>query len=316
MVQATTTNLEMDARTSRFASQFTRFFAVGAGLLLLAGCAVKVIDRTPATFSENPSQVYTITAEVPAPSGIVRKGSLKPAVVIDGQSFAMRKSDLGRDMWEYEYRLPPGRTEGAYYVLVSYETESNGRIEPREAWSELKHFKVANRYSLSLDASRAPVGAQVTILGRGFNPGDVVYVGEQAAQTSFRSANSLAFTVPALPAGRNYRVNVGAPGAGLDVGTLRIDEGTLTVTPDSLSLQSGERRRLVFTIPSEAPAGGLVLDVTTDVAASVIMPEVTIPEGARSINVAVQGGQPGVGSIFVSAPGFGEIMIPVSVSAR
>lgn len=306
----------MDSRSFRFASQATRLFFVAAAALLLAGCEVKIINRTPATFSENPSQVYTITAEVRARSGVIRKGSLQPSIVIDGQAYPMKPSPLGNNLYEYDYRLPAGRSEGAYYFLAAYETETNGRINPGEAFTELHRFRVVGRYGLSLDANRAPVGAQVSVLGRGFTPQDVVFVGQQAAVTSFRSANALTFTVPAMPAGRNYAVTVGAPGSGLAVGTLRIDEGSLSVVPQSLSLATGERRPLVFTLPSEAPEGGLLIDVTTDVPATVIMPEVLIPAGSRSVNVAVQGGQPGSGTLFISAPGFGETRVPITVNPQ
>lgn len=306
----------MDFRFPRFASQFSRFIVIGAAALLLAGCDVKIINRTPATFSENPSQVYTITAAVKVRGGVVRKDSVQPNIVIDGQSYPMQKSPLGDDIYEYDYHLPSGRTEGAYYILATYETESGGRVNQRESFTELYHFTVVNRYGLSLDASRAPVGAQVTVLGRGFTPQDVVYVGNTATQTIFRSTNSLSFVVPAMPSGRNYPVSVGVPSSGLSVGTLRIDEGALNVAPASLTIASGDKRLLVFTIPSEAPPGGILIDVTTDVPASVIMPEVTVPAGARSVNVAVQGGEPGSGKLYVSAAGFGEITVPITVIAR
>lgn len=290
--------------------------ALVATAFLLSGCDVKINDRTPATFSENPSQVYTITAEIKVRSGVVRKDSLEPTIVIDGQAFPMRPSPLGRDIYEYDYKLPSGRSEGAYYILASFETQSDGRVTRQERFTGLSRFTVVNRYGLSLDANRAPVGAQVTVLGRGFTPQDVVHVGDQAAQTIFRSANSLSFVVPPLPAGRNYPVSVGPQGSGLAIGTIRVDSGQLSVAPASLSLLSGERRLLVFTIPTEAPAGGLLLDVTTDVPASVVMPEVLVPPGSRSVNVAVQGGAPGSGTLFVTAPGFGEITVPVTVVGR
>ena len=156
----------------------------------------------------------------------------------------------------------------------------------------------------------------MTVLGRGFTPQDEVYVGNQAAQTTFRSSNSLSFMIPALRAGRNYPVSVGPQGSGISVGTIRVDEGALTVAPSSLTLATGEKRLLVFTVPSEAAAGGLLLDVTTDIPKSVIMPEVIVPEGSRSVNVAVQGGTPGSGSLYVSAPGFGETTIPITVISR
>jgi hypothetical protein len=306
----------MDSHLFRFASQAARFLPAAAAVLLLAGCDVKIIDRTPPTFEENPSQVYTITAEIKVSTGVMKAGTLQPSVVIDGQAQPMRPSPLGKNFYEYDFRMPPGRVAGKYYILASYETEANGRVNQREAYTGIREFKVVGRYGLSLDASRAPVGAQVSVLGRGFTQQDIVYVGQQAAQTSWLSSNALRFTVPPLPSGKNYPVNVGAPGGGLPVGTLRIDEGTLTVAPGGIVIASGERQMLVFTIPSGAPPGGLLLDVTTDVPASVIMPEVIVPADQRSVSVAVQGGQPGSGTIFVTAPGFAEVRVPITVNPR
>ena len=51
----------------------------------------------------------------------------------------------------------------------------------------------------------------------------------------------------------------------------------------------------------------------TDIPESIIMPEVFIPEGARSVNVPVEGGIPGVGKLFVEVPGLKTVVIPVVV---
>lgn len=305
----------MDARSSRFASQFPCLVAIALAALFLVGCDVKVTDRTPKTFSANPSGVYTITAEIKA-RPVVRPGSLKANVVIDGKIFPMQASEMGGRLWEFDYRLPGNQTEAAYYILVSYEISQGESTQMHEVYTGLTRFSISNRYSLSLDASRAPIGAQITVLGRGFTQSDLVYVGETQAQTIYKSENSLAFIVPPVAAGQNYPVSVGAPGTGLDVGTIRVDQGVLNVTPSTLSIVSGQKSQLIFRLPTESPAGGLLLDITTDVPASVVMPEVTIPAGARSVNVVVQGGKPGSGTIFIGAPGFGEIQVPITVSAR
>jgi hypothetical protein len=57
-----------------------------------------------------------------------------------------------------------------------------------------------------------------------------------------------------------------------------------------------------------------LLDVTTDVPDSVIMPEVIVPEGANSVTVDVKGGKPGAGNLFLKGYGSsGEITIPLVV---
>jgi len=89
----------------------------------------------------------------------------------------------------------------------------------------------------------------------------------------------------------------------------------VTVNPASLNLRTGEQRALEFTIPTPAPQGGLLLDLTTDVPESVIMPEVVVPAGATTVTITVLAGKPGAGALYLKGFGPGEITIPVAVSA-
>ena len=97
-------------------------------------------------------------------------------------------------------------------------------------------------------------------------------------------------------------------------GTLKVDPGLpLRVIPDSLTLQQGQRQALAFAMDNPAPMGGLYINVTTDIPNSVIMPEVIIPEAARTVNIAVRAGEPGAGSLYIQGPGMNEIVIPITV---
>lgn len=113
-----------------------------------------------------------------------------------------------------------------------------------------------------------------------------------------------------MAAGQNHQVTLSS---GLEVGTIRVDPATVRVVPSSLDLAQGESGMLIFSIPTPAPAGGMVINVTTDAPASVVMPEVFVPAGDRSVNVSVQGGQPGSGSLYISVSGQNEIIVPVTV---
>lgn len=283
---------------------------MGAALLLLSGCDLDVKNLTPPTFSENPSQTYSITVQVTKRSGVIVDDSIQPNIVIDGQIFPMSRSPLGDDIYEFDYRLPSGRQSGAYYFLVNYETKAGSKPGSLDTYTELYEFTVVNRYALTLEVNRAPVGAKVGVLGRGFTPSDTVIVGGMPARTNFESSTSLSFYLPAVAAGQNHQVTLSS---GLDVGTIRVDPATVRVVPSSLDLASGESGMLIFSIPSPAPAGGMLINVTTDAPASVVMPEVMVPAGDRSVNVSVQGGQPGNGSLFISVSGQNEIVVPVTV---
>jgi len=283
---------------------------MGAALLLLSGCDLTVKNLTPPTFSENPSQTYSITLQVNKRSGVVIPASIQPNVVIDGQIFPMGASLLGDDIYEFDYRLPSGRQNGAYYFLINYEVSAGTGPKNRDDYTELFEFTVVNRYALTLSVNRAPVGAKVSVLGRGFTPSDKVVVGGMPAETNFESSTSLSFYLPAVAAGQNHQV---ALLSGLDVGTIRVDPATVRVIPSSLDLAQGESGMLIFQIPAPAPAGGMLINVTTDAPASVVMPQVIIPGGDQSVNVSVQGGQPGNGSLFISVSGQSEIIVPITV---
>src|ERR1035438_4714706 len=90
------------------------------------------------------------------------------------------------------------------------------------------------------------------------------------------TATASGFFVPALAPRKTYRVTLSSSAGNSDVGTFRIDSSDVTAEPASLSLAPGQKQSLTFTLTHAAPAGALLLDVTTDVPESVIMPEVMV----------------------------------------
>ena len=290
-------------------------FAAVIALLLLAGCNLTITNLTPDLLHENASQLYTISVRVKPTERELDRSSLQVSVVIDGQDQAMKKRADTADVYEYDYLLPGGRDEASYYFLVRYRFNSDSPAKSNEMYSDLNHFKVERRYARPIEANRGPVGARVSIAGRGFTPQDVVYLDTTPARTVFESPNSLSFFVPAVQPNHNYNVAVSSGvGSTLSVGTFRADATGASVSPASLTLRSGENVAVTFTIPNAAPQGGLLLDVTTDVPESVIMPEVVVPEGATNVVVTIQGGKPGTGALYLKGFGQGELSIPVTVS--
>lgn len=319
---------------NRFSHARRIFSGLVAALVLgLAGCQTPAITNlTPDALAENPSQIYTISARIaPKDPGYV-KGTVVPRIIIDGQNFTMTKSPLGENIYEFEYQVPAGRTEIKYYFLITYQVESSGILSPREDYSQVYTASIAGRYVLSLEVNRGPVGARISILGRGFTPNDTVFFDSTPVRTVFESPNAISFYVPAVEPNRNYKVSLGSEGAQSPVGTFRVDgvgggdlggspiasasgmvAGPLSVTPSSLNLRQGEKVQLTFTTPVTASAGGLLIDVTTDVPESVIMPEVVVPAGSNTVTITVEGGRPGSGNLFAKGAGVRELTIPVTV---
>ncbi len=285
-------------------------------LLALSACNFTITNLTPETVPQNPSQIYTITASFRPDSSRIERASITPRIVIDGQSYKMSKSELRGDIWEFDYQIPAGRASASYYFICNYTVDGHqAGTEPAEIYSDLQTMKIVGRYVLRPEATRAPVGSRVSVLGAGFTPTDVVYFDSTPTRTVFESPSSISFFVPAVESGRNYKLTVVGSNLTLDVGTFRVDAISFQVSPSAIILRSGEQQAVTFTIPTPAPAGGLVIDVTTDIPESVVMPEVNVPAGLTSVTLPVQGGKPGVGALFFKSSA-GESSVTVTVTGK
>lgn len=286
-------------------------------LVFMSGCATpKLQDLTPSQFSRNDSGIYTFefTAGV-VHAGII-EGTEYANLVIDGTKLPMERNPrIDGYSYTYDYRFQPGQTQARYYFEFGYDyvNENAMRRSYGPVYSQLKGVSVVSQYVIQLESSRGPVGSSIGVIGRGFTEFDRVVFNGQEIPTTFDSEFALRFQVPGLPAGQAYPVKLRTGQGDREIGNFKIDQASLSVQPGQVSIRQGERVNVIFTIDFEAPAGGLPISVTTDIPRSVIMPEVSIPAGARSVSVPLEGGQPGNGSIFAEAPGFDQVVIGVSV---
>jgi len=282
---------------------------------MLTGCKEFVITNlTPSQLPSNPSGIYTFSAKFEPKSRGFVEGSLQPQIVIDGQIHDLQASPVGPNIYEFDYRIPGGRSSVSYYFLATYEVSFSGRGNMRDAYSPVSTASLTSRQVLSMIANRGPVGARIGVVGQGFTAQDVVTLNGQPTRTVFESVNSMSFFVPSVPPGRNYQVAISGPAGSKPVGTFRVDAIGIDIFPASLVLAQGETQNLTFNLPNAAPAGGLLLDITTDVPDSVIMPEVFVPAGSNSVTVPVRGGAPGSGALYLAGFGGGEIAIPLTVN--
>ena len=297
------------------ARKITVWLSALLAFALFSGCdTVTLTDLTPKSMDANPSHIYTFSLRVTPRTTTV--SGIAPRIVVDGQNYGMKKSSLGEGIYDFEYQLPAGRDRLAYYFLVNYNVEGNATQTPQETYTQVEQVQIIGRKVLKLEANRGPVGARISVVGRGFTPQDAINLSGTAARTVFESPNAISFFVPALEAGRNYQVTLTGPTGDSPVGTFRVDPSSVAISPATLTLRSGEQQNLSFTLPNPAPAGGTLLDVTTDVPESVIMHEVIVPAGQTSVTISVGGGKPGTGSLFLKGFGSGEMSVPVTVSGR
>ena len=300
----------------KFASKLLVFSLLSASMWLITGCKQPhFINLTSTNISQNPSGIYTLQTELDVQDRGISNETLEVFAVVGGEKLPMIQDELNPALWSYDYKLPGGFDEATYYFEAEYtKTTDAGQVNVRRVTSDLQVFRLENRYVGNLGAYRGPVGSEIAVQGRGFTKYDQIKVGETETTTRYMSDNELRFTVPPLPSGLDYSVKLagGAHGS-LEIGTFRIDESKLGVVPTNLEIQSGDTATLLFKIDYEAPAGGVVVDVKTNVPLSVIMPEALIAEGDKTVNIPIKGGQPGEGKLVISAAGFEGAEIPIKV---
>jgi len=271
-------------------------------------------NLTPSRIPENPSGIYTITMKTEASGGAILDDTLQGNIVIDGEVFPMERNPIDPNLFDFDYVMPEDQAEAAFYFILNYSVLGGSKDDPSQRISSLYNFQLVNKYVIQMQVDRAPVGRPVTVLGRRFFRSDTIIIGGIEAETRFKSDNEIEFLVPALPAGESYFVQLQTDAKMVPIGNFMIDLSLLKVAPKNLTIASGESAVLVFSVDFEAPAGGLAIRITTDIPASIVMPEVIIPAGSRSVSVAVEGGSIGEGALFADVPGMKEVTIPVSVT--
>ena len=273
------------------------------------------INLTSKNISQNPSGIYTLQTELDIQDRKVNPETIQVFAIVGGDSISMVQDPINQNLWSCDYKLPQGFDEATYYFQTTYNVMGDGGgTFPRELKSDLQVFRLENRYVGNLASYRGPVGVEIAVQGRGFTKYDSINMGEKEAPTRYLSENELRFTIPALPSGVDYPVQlIGGPHGALDIGNFRIDESVLSVIPSSLEIKSGDSSTLLFKIDYEAPEGGLKVSVKTNIPESVIMPEAVITQGNKTVNIMVKGGVPGEGKLVISAPGYQGTQVPIRV---
>lgn len=306
----------MDTFIMNTLSTLSKSILLSASLCFLTSCnQPSFINLTSGNLSQNPSGIYTLQTELEIQDRQVKQDTIEVFAVVGGDTFPMVKDPVNPFLWSCDYKLPQGFDEATYYYLAKYSIHgTTSGSSPKEVKSDLQVFRLENRYVGNLASYRGPVGVEIAVQGRGMTKYDSITLGGSKATTRFLSENELRFTVPALPSGIDYPVQlIGGPHGALDIGNFRIDESVLGVVPSSLEIKSGDSATLLFKIDFEAPEAGLTIDVKTNIPSSVIMPEATISQGNKTVNIPIRGGEPGEGKLVVTAPGYQPVEVPLRV---
>ncbi len=286
---------------------------VAFSAFIFGGCS-SVQNTTPESMPENPSRTYTLSMKVDLNDGSVSYDSFKPLIVIDGAVHPMKH--IGDGNYTYDYVLPRGRNSAKYYFQFEYDINKIASGRPAHCQlksTEVYEFKTQSKFVVSMETTRGNVGSKITLLGKGFTEDDKIRVGGVEAKTDFISDTTLNFTIPALESRKSYQVELASADGKIKIGDFRIDDAVLAVSPNELNLRSGDTAELTFYIGFRAPEQGYVIDIKTNIPSSLIMDDVVVPAGKKSVTVPIKAGARGNGFIYVNGFGFKEVAIPLTV---
>lgn len=284
-----------------------------SSLLCLVGCTQRIVNLTPEQLPQNPSGIYTISAATDFQNEAVVPGTLRMDIVIDGKRHQMQPSSVGDGIWDFTYTIPETRDTAAYYFVAYYDSFVSDSVVSRTTQSDIFRFKLANRYVISMESERGPVGTRIPVVGRGFTEFDRIYIGGIEAETTYGTPNAISFVVPPLEANKSYQVEIDGADGRLPIGVFRVDPVRMQVSPATLRVPVGQRGYFVVGIPAPAPRGGLVVTALTDIPEVLVMPEIVIPQGSRTVSVPYEGRTPARGVLHLRAPGFEDVEVSVVV---
>jgi hypothetical protein len=90
--------------------------------------------------------------------------------------------------------------------------------------------------------------------------------------------------------------------------------GELSVSPGEVKVRQSQTVVLMFITPEKVSGAPMLIDVTTDIPESVIMPEVYVQPGSNVGKVTLEGGRPGSGHLYAKMPGSAKpLVIPVTI---
>jgi len=304
------------------------FVVLGAlAALALGGCASpSVTNLTPSALAPNPAQTYKISARVKPSATNLIAGSQTVKIIIGGEAFVMTRVPNSDNLFEFDYKAPAGVTQFAYYFLVEYNVSDSGIVSARTDYSPLQHAVITDMGdavatvttsnttipwsrpadwdgNISDNAASAPsttssgaVTAGAFGSGPATNTVDATAVAAAAQTTAPVTADAFA------PATTGNNLSITAP------------TSDIIVSPDNITVYSGSYIVVKFVTPHVVTGSPLLIDVTTDIPASVIMPEVHVKVGSNIASINLKGGKPGKGHLYVKAAGFAKtITVPITV---
>ena len=201
--------------------------------------------------AENPSQIYTFSLRVTPRNTIRLRVVIRRSIIIDGQNHPDEEEPAGRG--HLRFRISAPARPRPHRLLLSRQLPRSRATAPprrRRAYTEVETVQIVRRYVLSLEVNRGPVGARISVLGRGFTAQDAIHFNGYARAHRFRIAECPQL----LRSARSSRIatirsrSTAPPAIRPSARSASIRAASRSPSP--LSLRTGERQTLTFTCPN------------------------------------------------------------------
>jgi hypothetical protein len=105
-------------------------------LLLLAGCAARFTNLTPAQALRNETHLYPFEVALESSQQTMVWSTIQPYVVIGSETYPMRPTPLVGNRWEALIPIPASVRQATYFYKFDYQVNSLGPRKPTSAVSQ------------------------------------------------------------------------------------------------------------------------------------------------------------------------------------
>ena len=113
--------------------------------LLLSGCAGTFTNLTSLQQPRNANNLYNVEVAFNSRQQSMRWDSIKPSVLVNGESYAMRPTLLMGDRWEASIPVPAGTNLISYRYKFDYQYNSFGPPKSDSAYSPAYKLHVVDQ---------------------------------------------------------------------------------------------------------------------------------------------------------------------------
>lgn len=110
--------------------------------LLLAGCAANLTNLTPKLQPRKPDNLYRVEVAFNSKQQALRWDTIKPQIVVNGQTYPMRPTPMMTNRWEGLLPVPAGVNSVHYHYRFDYDVTGFGKRLPDSASSPEYMLKI------------------------------------------------------------------------------------------------------------------------------------------------------------------------------